>query len=714
MKSKELVKELKEIYNNLNNEEVLHKAVKMLGSKDFQNLKLSLFKDLDNTIDDESMKLLKYILKICNYIYNNTSYGTGLTDSEYDILLSHYQNITGNNIITEPIMNTDSTGNHTYTSLRGTLDKIYKITDDDVVKNKSQSTLDDWIIKTQNRYKDKTGEDINLLDEEVYIMPKFDGISCVFECDESGRVIKALTRGDTERNIANDITPLLKDAFISHNCKGTKHGVKTEIMMTDDNLERYNKDHDTDYKNTRSIVAAILNSKNSTKEDIEYLTIVPLRYSYIESGKESLQYIPVEFLEYPHIECKLSEIDKIHEFALSHKSVYPGLRCDGCVIILSDTNLQKILGRDNDINKYEVAFKYTEEIGYSKVKDIEFTTGLFGRLSPVVVFKDIKLKGNTINKASLGSYKRFKELELCKGDVVKVIYDIVPYIEYDDNDPSCSRSGNKPIKAPDNCPECNEPLELEDDDNGELNILRCTNKNCPCRIRGKILNFCQKMDIGNISYSTISDLYNEGLLRSIQDLYKLWDYTIAMKTIDGFDDKRIDSILSEIENHMEVDLPTVIGAIGIEGFSLKKFRVIFDYISLYELIKYSKENNIYVFMSIPGIKEKSAQKLIDGVLENLELIEFIKTNFIIKKSKKSKNNFTVCFTKVREDDEPGLKEFIENNGGVIDNDSFTKKTDILVIPYEGVISSKVDKAVKYNIPIVTIDKLKEYITNNFK
>ena len=69
---------------------------------------------------------------------------------------------------------------------------------------------------------------------------------------------------------------------------------------------------------------------------------------------------------------------------------------------------------------------------------------------------------------------------------------------------------------------------------------------------------------------------------------------------------------------------------------------------------------------------------------------------------------------MREDDEPGLKEFIENNGGVIDNDSFTKKTDILVIPYEGVISSKVDKAVKYNIPIVTIDKLKEYISNNFK
>jgi BRCA1 C Terminus (BRCT) domain. len=130
-------------------------------------------------------------------------------------------------------------------------------------------------------------------------------------------------------------------------------------------------------------------------------------------------------------------------------------------------------------------------------------------------------------------------------------------------------------------------------------------------------------------------------------------------------------------------------------------------------LKYSKEENINVFVVIPGIKEKTAIKLIEGINSNRDLIEFLLGTISIKESSKSKGEFTVCFTKVREDDEPGLKEFIEEAGGIIDNDSFTKKTDILVIPYEGVVSSKINKAVKYDIPIVTIDKLKEYIMNNF-
>ena len=183
--------------------------------------------------------------------------------------------------------------------------------------------------------------------------------------------------------------------------------------------------------------------------------------------------------------------------------------------------------------------------------------------------------------------------------------------------------------------------------------------------------------------------------------------------MDGFNELRIDNIINEIESHMECDLPTLMASIGIEGVSTKKFQGIFEYIRLDELLKFSKEENINIFVVIPGIKEKTARKLIDGLNENRELIEFLLGNITIKDSAKPNADFTVCFTKVREDDEPGLKEFIEEHGGKIDNDSFTKKTDILVIPYEGVVSSKINKAVKYDIPIVTIDKLKDYIKNNF-
>lgn len=703
---------LEEMYNNLDSKEVMDRAVKLLNSKDFQDFKIKLFKKLDMVVDDMSMNMIKYILKICNSIYNHTNYSTGLTDSEYDLLVSHYNMVTGKDIITESELSKDNTSNHSYKSLRGTIDKIYKITDEDVIKNKSQSSIEDWINRIQNRYNDITGKNINLLEEEVYVMPKFDGVSCIFECDGNGNVVKALTRGDTERNIAQDITSMFRDVFVSHNYD-KPHGVKTEIMMTDENLEKYNKDHNTNFKNTRSIVSGILNKKNPDIEDIEYLTIVPLRYSYFENGEESLQFIPKESLQYPHMNCKLKEFDKIHEFAFSHKTVLPGLRCDGCVIILTNPELQKNLGRENDKNKYEVAFKYTEEIAYSKVKDIQFSAGLFGRLVPVVEFKEVTLKGNTISKASLGSYKRFKELELCKGDVIKIAYDIVPYVDYDETDPSCSRSGKFPIEAPTSCPECGGIIEIEEDSNDELSILRCTNPKCPCRLRGKILNYCIKMDIGNISYNTINDLYEAGYLLTIADLYSLKDNRKEIMKLDGYSELRIDNILNEIDNHMEADLPTLLGSIGIEGVSVKKFTSILEYITLEEVLKYSEEENINVFVVIPGIKEKTAQKLIDGINSNRKLIEFLLNIISIKKTKSSKGEFTVCFTKVREDDEPGLKEFIEEAGGVIDNNSFTKKTDILVIPYEGVVSSKINKAVKYDIPIVTIDKLKDYIKNNF-
>nr|DAS02450.1 MAG TPA: DNA ligase [Caudoviricetes sp.] len=709
----ELYEKLTEMYENLNDDNVLNKAVSFLGSGDFQSLKLKIFKKIDNIVDDETINLIGIILKLANSIYNNTSYGTGITDSEYDILLSHYNKITGKEIITEPLLVNEDTSNHKYISLRGTIDKIYKVTDEDVLKNKSQDTIEDWINRTQNRYKDITSKDINLLEEEVYLMPKFDGVSCIFECNGNGEVIKALTRGDTERNIAQDLTSMFRDKIISHNCD-VEHGLKTEIMMTDENFEEYNKNHNTSFKNTRSIVSSILNSKNPNKEDIEYLTIVPLRYSYIENGEESLQFIPKESLEYPHMTCKLKEFEKIHEFAFSHKTVYPGLRCDGCVIILTNPELQKILGRKDDKNKYEVAFKYTEEIAYSKVKNIEFPTGLFGRLNPVVEFKEVTMKGNTITKASLGSYKRFKDLELCKGDVIKIAYDVVPYIEFDESDVCCSRSGNEPIEAPSCCPECGSVLNVEDDENGEIAILRCDNKDCPSRIRGRILNYCQKMDIGNISYITISDFYNEGYLNSIEDLYSLKDHKDIIIKMDGYSEIRFDNIIDEIENHMVTDLPTLMGSIGIEGISKKKFESIFDYITLDELLKFATDGNIEIFTVIPGIKEKTAQKLMDGINANIDLIKYLRKNLIINEPVSHSGEFTVCFTKVREDDEPGLKEFIEEAGGIIDNDSFTKKTSILVIPYEGVVSSKINKAVKYDIPIVTIDKLKEYITDNFK
>lgn len=713
-----LTEKLQKYYDNLSNEQTLNELINLFNSKVMRgifdvSLEYSENEDFKREVDSKYLasyiKLLRIILKLCNSVYNSTGSDTGLSDSEYDELIEFYKSISGDeSIITESLINTESEAHHKFKTLRGTLDKIYKITDEDVLKNKSQKSLDDWVMQTEKRYFENTGKHIDLMECDVIVMPKFDGVSCVFECDENGKMIRALTRGDTSQNKAQDITHIFKGMFKgSLENQSTPYGEKTEVMMLDDKLREYNELYHKDYKNTRSIVSSILNSKEKD-ERVDYLHIVPLRISFMNDGEESQQILAPEVMSYPHINCKLKDLDDIHDFAFKHKTVYPGLRCDGAVIQIVDPDIQKALGRENEKQKFEVAFKFTEETAYSKVIDIEFTAGLFGRMNPVVVFKPVKMKGNTVERASLGSYGRFKDLELCKGDEIKVLYDIIPYVDFDEKDYKCTRSGKNVIEAPKYCPDCGSSLELSDDGG----ILRCNNAFCPCREKGKILNFCQKMHISNISYATVDDFYREGILNSIKDLYTLKNHVNEISQLPGYGTGKISKILDEIDTHRDVEVSTLLGSIGIEGLSIKKFKNLLSYMSMDEVLDVCNEGNITFFTVIPGIKEKTAEKLVNGINNNRELIEFFKKELNIKNDS-GNGDFTVCFTKVREDDIPGLVDLINNAGGTIDNNSLTKKTSLLVVPTLNTESSKVSKAKKYGIPIVAIGDVKDYITKNY-
>ena len=700
---------LSEILSDIksNNKEAFNKAIIIMNSKEFGDLLQYFIKAVDDNeeLDSENLDTLGTILEICNTIYNYSGESTGLTDSEYDELVEYYRSVRGDDeIITQPLLSEDDVSYHKYKSLRGTLDKIYKLTDEDVLKNKSQKTLDDWVRASEKRYFEATGETIDLYEEDVMVMPKFDGVSCVFEFNADGTLSRALTRGDTKRNKAQDITHILKDVVVPPiDNPSSEYGHKTEIMMLNEDLDKYNEEYHTDYKNTRSIVSSILNSDE--KDDrVNYLKIIPLRVSYFINGEESKQELSPGIYNYPYLKCKLKELDKIRDFSFNHKVVQPGLRCDGSVIYIINPKVQKALGREHEKQKFEVAFKFTEEKTYSEVTDVEFTTGLFGRINPVVVFKPVKMKGNTVNHASLGSYARFKKLELAKGDTVKVLYDIIPYADFDLNDPNCIRSGKSPIKVPLVCPDCGEALESSD--SGD--ILYCKNKSCPCRERGKILNYLRKMDIANISYATVEDFYNEGLLKTIDDLYSLKDKVSELLKIPGYGAAKINKIINEIENKKTVIPSVLLGSIGIEGLSITTFQSILQFINMKDLIDLCAENDIDFFTTIPGIKEKKATALVNGINNNRELIAKLVVLLDLQNEPKVyKSDFTIYFTKMSHDEYAPL---VEEYGGTVDN-SFSKKTSLLVIPNSSVTSSKVDKAKKWGTPVITVDELEDYLKN---
>ena len=269
--------------------------------------------------------------------------------------------------------------------------------------------------------------------------------------------------------------------------KGNPYGLKTEVMMNEKDLDDYNKRYNTSYKSTRSIVSSIINSDKADGRE-QLLEIVKLRTSVIIDGEERIEELSSEAFERPFIRCQLKDIYGIKKFSNHHKYV-DGLRCDGSVIYLINEGLRNILGRKNERNKFEVAYKFNEEVSYTKIKDVIFQMGTFGTINPVAIFEPVKMKGNEIQRVSLGSMFRFYDLGLSKGDVVKISYEIIPYLNFDLDDPKCKKSKNKPFKRPEVCPECGHPLEYVDNQ-----IPKCENPDCDFLKKRKIVNYIQKMN----------------------------------------------------------------------------------------------------------------------------------------------------------------------------------------------------------------------------
>lgn len=666
----------------------------------------------EKELDKEERKTLRLLCKAAQIIYNYSGDDTGLTDSEYDMLYEKVRELYGDEVVevTEALVSDQKDVlHHRYKSLRGTLDKVYALTPDDRLENDSRASLDDWIRSTEQRIYQNSGKRVDLNEEDIYVFPKYDGVSCVIEIGIS-EVERALSRGYTTTNEAQDLTKLFKyrtDKFY----RGYSYGLKTELVMSDENLQMLNEKYHTKYKQSRSMVSSIVTS-GEVDERMQYVEIIPLRESMLDTdGNESLQTLSPLVFNDPYIKCKLKDREEIRKFAELHRYVRDGVRCDGAVIYLINEELQKILGRENEKQKFEVAYKFTEEKAYSTIEDMEFTTGRFGRVNPVAIFKTIKMKGNDVSRAWLGSYDRFKKLNLAPKDKVKILYDINPYLVFNDEDKKCKRSGCKPYVFPTHCSDCGEELHFSENNK----IAFCSNKDCPSIIKGKLLNYLVKMNVKGISYATIDTLFSNGFLKEIPDFYKLEKHRKEIEKLEGLGEISVDDFIKELDDHRTVTYSQMLGSLGIEGVSITTFKKILEKLSYDELLELalnedSVQNAMAILTSIKGLKDKLSMRVLSGICEMEDIINTLEEQLTLLEDEKPKVvDYTVAFTKVRDTE---LEEWITKNGGGVDP-SLLKSTSILVVPNDKVGSKKVDAAKKWQIPIIPIDKVKEYIQKTY-
>ena len=667
------------------NEDTINEIVEMLKGINFEAV-VEYFNN-STELDDMDLFTCRKLVEILQFIYNNTDIVPPVSDTTYDKLYQIMLDAGLGDIVGSVNSQGKPVREHRYPDLRGTLNKVHFVFNVDKEGDKRRS-IEDWITTIENII----GRNINNTKEfELRLQAKWDGCSAVFECDEYGELEHVLMRGDTEKNQAVDIIELFKGQidFKQFANGKEKFAIQTEVLMNQADYERIIVEY-KDFKSPRSATSSILNEKILQPQLTKYLTVEPLRIQYV--GKQP-EIIPNE--EFDMI-SNLFDLRDIRECIrqINEHAKAEGRTTDGVVLHLLDKKLQYELGRDGAINRYEVAYKFPAESKRAKLIDIEFSYGLGGNITPVAKIEPVVMLGKTISSISMGSIDRFRSMDhLTTGSEIIVRYEIIPYMDIDH---TCKvNEYGRRFYVPTHCKHCGSVL-VEDP------LLKCVNEECPSRIIGNVVNYINKMRIENINIETVSTLFDQGIITGIESLYKLKDHKAKIITLPGFGEKSYENMIDGVNKRRVVFDYELLGSLGIQSIGVRMFKKILSVMDLETLLRLAKDQMLVVnLMGLSGFGEKTASRVQHGILSKLKTIYFLLDEIQLKeKVAPGKLKGKVCFSQIR--DPKFESELIANGYEVVD--SLTKTTNYLIVPNLDVTSSKITKAKKYGLKILSIEE----------
>jgi DNA ligase (NAD+) len=686
---RELITQLNRLYDRRNIINISD-MVDMLNGMRINNL-VNFLVYHEKEYDEEDSEVISVLIKILQYIYNNSSIECPISDELYDKLYAKLLSDGQMDIVGAEVSDSEIV-HHQYPDLRGTLKKTHFFLNSEKGKNESRKSIMDWANSIENII----GRGMTEEEGQITIFPKFDGVSVIFECDKYGRVERALTRGFTEKNEAS-LIPILTGMRFTPNdeWRGSPFGIKTEIIMTYNNFKKFCKKYG-EFKSPRSAVSSIINSKDIILDYLRYITIVPLRMQRFTTGEICIH--PDAYKNFPNVIGNIStgeyicNLSNVFNNMRDYMDEAMGIPCDGVVLYMNNEHMRDILGRDDivGINKFEVAYKFPPLTTRSHIIDVDFSIGLLGAITPVAKIEPVKMHGNTIKSVSLGSVDRFESLNLHYGDEVLIKYEIIPYL---DRDTSCEESDGELIKIPTHCKYCGERLVNKP-------ILKCDNVKCTCRTIGIIVNYLNKINILGISTSTVTTLFNMGILKSIEDLYKLKNHKNTIIESNGFGDKSYEKMIKAIKDRKKLKDYELLGAIGIPGIANKTFKHILFIYNIDELIDMCEENNIDKLTTVKGIASKSAEAIIKGIIDNGDLIDFLRRELTIINTKGVDSDVKILFSKVRDED---FEKFLSDKGIDIAN-GYNKNISLVIVPTLKAESGKITKAKKDGKEIITLSE----------
>jgi DNA ligase (NAD+) len=190
---------------------------------------------------------------------------------------------------------------------------------------------------------------------------------------------------------------------------------------------------------------------------------------------------------------------------------------DGIVIKLDSFAQQERLGALHERPRWARAFKWAPSTAVTTLNKIHIRVGRTGALNPWAELEPVQVGGVTVSNATLHNEEDINRKQIREGDLVIVqrAGDVIPQVV---GPAGPHRAGTVEWKMPTHCPLCGVEVVKPE---GEVKH-RCPNRACPSRGLETLIHWVTAaMDIDGVGEQFVRKLWDEGLLRSMPDLYRL-------------------------------------------------------------------------------------------------------------------------------------------------------------------------------------------------
>lgn len=635
------------------------------------------------------------------YVLDNPS----VSDAEYDDKLSELENL--EKLFPELITRNSPTQRIIGQVLTG-FNKIHH-------KYQMLSLGDVFNLEELRIWDRKLCENLNVKNVTYNGEMKIDGLamSLVYE---NGELLYCATRGDgtTGEDVTTNVLTI--PSIPTHIKIKERVEIRGEVYMPKASFIELNKARkeagEPLFANARNAAAGSIrnldsNVAKSRKLDAWWYYLEEPEKFNVKTQAEALDFIESLGFKVNPERKVLSNFEEINKYVEEYNKKRNSLPydIDGIVLKVNDLSLHEEIGYTAKTPKWAIAYKFPPEEVITKLKDIIYTVGRTGKITPNAVLEPVKVAGSTVQRATLHNEDFIKEKDLMVGDyvILRKAGDIIPEVV---TPVYARRDGSQvPFKMITNCPDCGSELV-------KIEAMHfCLNKNCPSRKIESLIHFASKdaMDIEGMGDKVCEQFFAEKFIQSIPDIYRLANYKENIIQIEGWSYKSTESLLEAIENSKKKSLEKLLFGLGIKEVGEKMAKVLARFYKNIDRLMSESEENLLKISDIGEVCAASIYKYFHDE-ENIKLIEELKQlglnmNYLGSETINENNYFynkkIVLTGTLSKYGRKEATEILENLGAHVSS-SVSKVTDLVIYGEEA--GSKLDKANKLNIRVMNEDE----------